>query len=167
MKRFIGIVCGLMLVASALFAAPGAVTISTNSIRVLPPAGVNSASALWTTNTTYANGQMVYSTGGGVYMCLVGGASYTGAVPPAAVGDITDGTVTWRRAFSRLRLGLAIVNDGTGVVYVAVDTPAVYGQGIRLNPNGGSVVFSGTGVQQVFLSAICGITNGTLSTLEW
>ena len=55
------------------------------------------------------------------------------------------------------RVDLELVNDSTGVIYLARGNPAVWGSGIRLNANGGSYGFA---TEDLFLGAVYAIGEG-------
>ena len=158
------ILCG----AGSCLAADGGVTVSNVSIKVLgtPDAGAPA----WAVGTTYVQGQYAKAHGRS-YFCLVPGTNALLTGGPSGVGDVTDGSTTWRSCLSRPRKGVFVVNDSsvsTNLLYLGIGEPAVVSQGLRLNAGGGTIGFTGTDAPQDEIFAITTSTAATtVPTLEW
>ena len=157
-------VCGL-------FGEPAATSIPTTVQKVLAAPDPGSAVA-WATNVAYSQGGLVKANSR-YFMCLIAGTSTNISTnAPYALGDSTDGTVTWRSVMGHTRRGLTVCNDSPaasgGPIYVSFSAPVVAGRGSRLNAGGGSITISGTASEQCSVWAIssAGYTN-LLSTDEW
>ncbi len=121
------------------------ITIASNTLTMVAgPASAKWAPA-WTSNTVYSQGAVVKSqAAGSVYFAVVGGTSTNvAAAYPSGIGNITDGTVTWRNAPSSARTSFSIQDVGsssTCKTYVFMK----YGSGtnlanvVTLFGNGGS-----------------------------
>ncbi len=86
-----------------------------------------------------------------------------------ATAGVTDASVIVVVA-NEQRADIEIVNDLDVVVYLARDTVAVVGEGIRLNPNGGSYSMDTQNLYLGAISAICNISEDgslTISEGEW
>lgn len=91
------------------------ITIASNTLTMIAgPAGTRGAPA-WATNTAYAQGSVVKSQGTGpIYFALIAGTSTNVAgAGPVGLGNVTDGTVTWRMARSSKRDSFSIQDVGT------------------------------------------------------
>jgi hypothetical protein len=75
-------------------------------------------------------------------------SAYTDHVTVLAVSTVV-------RAANVNRVSLDLVNDGDSVVYLSLGNAAVIGDGMRINPRGGSYHI---GTSNLFLGAIYGIT---------
>lgn len=157
----------MALMARTVIAGSGGVSVGGTSLTVLGVAGTRALThTAWATGTTYTAGEYVGNEGS-VYLCLLGGTSSN--VSFNASGDVTDGTVVWRRCMTRPRAGFAISNDSTNNIYISFGYTAVVNQGVRLNLNGGSIVMSGDAVWQgeVDVVSSSASTNSNVSTVEW
>jgi len=137
--------------------------------KILAAPGQRGAAA-WTTNTAYAQGQVVQASNDGLYyMCVVAGTSTNNAaLYPTGHKDYSEGTCTWRPVLNRTRKTLVVSNDGTNVAYL-VDFVGDSGdrKGIRLNANGGSftMMAPGNDVSQSDLYIFC-VGGTTISHFE-
>ena len=77
------------------------------------------------------------------------------------VADVTDVSAVILAASERV--DLEIVNDSDVVVYLSRSDPAVAGEGIRLNPNGGSYSMTTQNLFEGIFYAIC--NNGEDATV--
>ena len=66
------------------------------------------------------------------------------------------GVSTLVRAANSHRVSLNLVNDGASVIYLSLGNPAVVGDGMRINPYGGSYHI---GQSNLWLGEIYGITD--------
>ena len=130
------------------------------------PESSGSGYPIWATNTAYAQGDMVSATAAGpIFMCVIPGTSTNVAASrPNGYVDVLDGaTCVWRAAMAKPRKMLVIANDGAGTAYVSdYKGTAGLGKGIRLNANGGTVVFCAPG-DDVPQGAIYIVSSGATS----
>lgn len=172
MRKLVSLLTVLFL-AGELWASGGSLAITNVSQKVLPAAGRTSASSTWTTNAAYSQGEYVVTTPGQIYMCLVAGTSTNVVAPPASLGDVQDGTVTWRRCLSRPRKGLVIQNVSTSLTAVAwinMDGAAASNRTLYLGPNGSSLSISGETVPQGEWHAVIidsAAIPGRVNAFEW
>ncbi len=84
-------------------------------------------------------------------------------------GFFTVGVASLQLAgFNPLRKKLALVNDSANIIYlVKGNAAAVVGSGIRLNANGGAVVFEPDNYGRIWRGAIQCISTGATSNLAW
>lgn len=163
----------LVCLVSLLFATPvvadsGGVTVSTNSM-MLVGASAMSAGASWVTNTTYTQGTYVFANGA-PYFALVAGTSTNVGSGPAGIGDVGDGTVTWRACGKRVRRGMVIMNNSTnlnGGVWISDTAPAAADKGAYVGPVNGSLLITGADCPQSALFVIMPGATGNVSTMVW
>lgn len=142
--------------------APASVTVSTNSVMILPARPIKNA-VIWTANTTYPQGATVKQDDR-YYWAVVGGVSTTTA-PTHVYGDAIDNTVTWRKIEKGDRSRWVATVNSTNNVYFSIGFPAVLNKGIRLNASGGALSLSdGCSNDPVF--AIAAETNNVVCVQE-
>jgi len=77
-------------------------------------------------------------------------------IPSAYTDHVTVLAVsTLVRAANINRVSLDLINDGDSVIYLSLENAAVIGDGMRINPNGGSYHI---GQSNLWLGEIYGIT---------
>jgi hypothetical protein len=105
---------GSLAFGQGAFVSPEIVVASNTLTMVAGPSGLLRAPS-WTTNTSYAQGAVVKSQAvGPAYFALVGGTSTNiAAASPSGLGNITEGTVTWRKVLSSPRQTLTVQDVGT------------------------------------------------------
>ena len=88
------------------------------------------------------------------------------------IGTVVDGAVTVG-AVSTIalvangqRTNAVFVNDSAQVIYLARGNPAVIGDGIRLNPAGGSYEIDDTNLFRGQINAICALGGANLCVSE-
>ena len=142
MKKWLMIAMAAGFVSSALATAPAAMTVSTNSVMLVPKKPV--ASTAWATNTVYAQGVVVKNDG--YYYFAVDGGRTTNAAPTHTTGDAeaTGGGITWRQINHNKRSGIIISMQTTnGMANISFGTSdAVAGSGGKLVGNGHAIMFS-------------------------
>ncbi len=88
------------------------------------------------------------------------------------IGTVTDGAVvvgavtTVALLANAHRTNAVFVNDSTQAIYLARGNPAVVGDGIRLNPNGGSYEIDDTNLWRGQVNAICALGAANLCVSE-
>ncbi len=88
------------------------------------------------------------------------------------IGTVTDGAVTVGAistvalAFNGHRVNAVFVNDSDQVIYISRGNAAVIGDGIRLNPNGGSYEIDDTNLWRGAVNAICALGDANLCVSE-
>lgn len=84
-------------------------------------------------------------------------------------GFATVGTASGQsHRLNHQRKKLVFVNDSLNIIYISKGTAdAVVGSGIRLNPNGGSVIIEPDSYGGIWRGAIQAIATGAGSNLAW
>lgn len=141
--------CASFVVSTAFgqgaFTSPE-ITVSSNALTMVAgPASAKWAPA-WTTSTAYAQGAVVKNAGSQYFAVIAGTSTNVAGGGPAIMGQMTDGTVTWRNACSKERQSLFVQNTGTDTGCVAYVFTTYGGQTNIANAvalyAGGSVSFS-------------------------
>ena len=113
---------------------PLSISVDTSATMIAPPRfPVDNPPAwpVWVAGTV-VNGQVVTSSKGGLFWCIVGGTS---AVEPAGA-VLTDGSVQWAQILPGRRREINVVNTGATVISVSVGAIPTAGQGQVLQANG-------------------------------
>ena len=144
MKKVLGLIAGLSLVASVLVALdracpPQEMTVGTSPLMIVPQR-VNVAKN-WAAGTGYRNGDLVRSTTdtSRVYWNMTNLTNLTPAVtePVHAWGFALDNvTNIWQRVSPEPRKGVIIGNDGPGAAWFALNGIAWTNKGIILTAGG-------------------------------
>lgn len=116
------------------------------------------------TNTAYAQGTYARMNGQ-TYFALVGGTSGLGSITNA-IGDMTDGGVTWRKVMPKSRTGFVVVNAATNLVWLS-DRLFTGAQGVQLAASGGTWQVDGAGTPQGEIFCRAAATNSAVLTFEW
>jgi len=88
------------------------------------------------------------------------------------IGTVTDGAVTVGAvttvvlAANGHRVNVVLTNDSEQVIYIARGNAAVIGDGIRLNPAGGSYEIDDTNLWRGAINAICALGQANLCVSE-
>ncbi len=148
MKKLYLIALSLFTATMAL-ASPGAHSISTNAVTVLPARPISNA-PVWSTNTVAAIGNVFLYTDYQNYM-----AKASGALPAAPDSNYV-------KVFSGSRGFATVQNTGTTDIWVAFGTAAVLDSGLKLVP--GAVV--SVKDYQGLISTVSSAAGGTVATTE-
>jgi len=149
MKRIAAILLLPLFLAVAAQASPGAHTVSTNAVTVLPARPIMSATT-WSTNATSVVGQ-VFKYSDGTYRM----AKVAGALPASPTTD-------YPQVFSGGRGFLTVQNTGATDIYVAFGEAAVSGAGLKLAAGAVASVNDYQGLVSVVSSA----AGGSVTTTE-
>ncbi len=156
-------IVGLSLIlASLAHAGGGSATVGTNTVKILGVPNQDYAPA-WATGTVYSAGAVV-TANSTRYFALTGGTSST--VAPIGITDVTDGTVTWRHQLRARRVGMAVVNSGTGTVYIWWSNDASTSLGIPLN-TGDKLILTEADCPQTPVFAAADSEGNAVSIVEW
>jgi len=139
----------LLLTTLTLAAAPGAHTVSTNAVTVLPARPILAAPA-WSTNAVAVIGSVYKTSDGAYYMAKV-----AGALPASPTADYPS-------VFSGSRGFLTVQNTGATDIFVAFGTAAVVDSGLKLAPGAVASVNNYQGL----VSAVSSAAGGSAATTE-
>jgi hypothetical protein len=140
--------------------APGAFTVSTNSVSIAPDRSIDQV-------PTYANGVtqevgQIVMQGSSLFWCITGGVCSNVTLSSSA--DTTSGEAVYRRIPVGAREGVSISNIGTSTVYLAVGYPAVSGSGVTL-PAGSTWLSIPAPIWSI--QAIGTTTDGSVTVQDW
>jgi len=160
MKKLIALLT--MLSASVFADAPATMTVSTNSLILVPKKPV--AYTSWTTNTVVAQGAVVRNDG--LYYFAVDGGTTTNAAPTHTSGDVeaSPGGITWRQISPNKRNGVVVVSQtSSGSVNLSFGAfAAVPAYGPKLVGDGHFLLF---GVEDNYQGEIRAIRSGSVDTV--
>lgn len=122
--------------------AGNCVTVTNESIKILPQAEIKNAQS-WTSSTAYAQGRIVQWESR-FFMAIVAGTSTNNYTlgPRALYGTVEDGNVIWYKMPNQYRIACFIQNLGTNDLYVTDEPPAEIGKGICVGPNRSILTFA-------------------------
>jgi len=171
-KLLIGAVLGMWLVLTVLVLAqpPMAVTVQTNSTRVLPSRQVKFYVAVaYASNTVYAQGAYVKIADGQKYMALTGGKSSptngVGAPPTHRSGAVADWTngLSWYAVAPEARNGWVIHNASTNELWGSLGpSPAEVNKGFII---GAGSDMRSTGISPYELGLECSFVGASTGLL--
>ena len=158
-KRALRLLCVASCVGSVFgqaYTSPE-ITVSSNTLTMVAGSAAYKGAASWVSNTAYSQGAVVKSQSGTTYFALIGGTSTNVAgAGPVGMGNVVDGTVTWRHMLPYARSSLVVQDVGTSssaktyvlFIYGAqtnlANAVTLYGAGGSVSWNPGEVPQSAT-----------------------
>lgn len=181
MKYYISaaiLIVGVVVLAKTIFGGPVqdpvGVMVSTNSTIILSPRSLGEGfeatdAVTFVAEASATAGTILQITNTTAFYLVTGTNGVLGATAPTHdSGSAVNGTITLKRIENGRRKGLAVVNNSSGSIYIAIGKPAAVNTGIYLVANGGSWVSDGVGCPQAYISACAplGATN-LVTAIEW
>ena len=153
-------VAAITLTGIALATAPFNDTVGTNSVQLVAKKPVEWTA--WASNTVYAAGDVVKSSGY-YYMALESGTS-SNSVLTNTTGEASDGLLNWRQIEKNKRQGVVItMQTSGGSANLSLGTsPAVDEKGLKLVSEGHTLIFGPEDNYQGEIHAISSTTGNVV-----